>query len=975
MSSPRNMSGSVREGTRVVLREITASLHNSPPVQPSRRKSGGDNSTSKSAEHEVKVRFAREFADVGSITYSAPESLSSASSFQSLSSTLSTKSSSGICADSTPQSPNQVLDDSYVDSNISGLGELIAGCAQINLNSEDDDHSYNTLQNSQDFSQDQTFASATDELPVDITKDLSEFSLTESRKIVQVVDDNSTLTNSTEEIKEIPIVDTICIKEPLPVAIIESNRRNSFIRLEGITSRSSSANKGNDSSDDHQTSNSSVNGVDEISLPRCTEEPNLNSTVCLSPNKEVTDVPREKESSLTENSSGEVDSLSLNFIPYTVNSVCNSTSVFTEYAEETSLPSVPTLSSLLNSTDLAKLGESDAREDENNVENQLARTLSPVNNSNIAVISSPQIAVKSPIQDKNRDTNSSLTNSLNFSNNDVKDYVNVINDKQQTCLDDTSFVRSKTSEVQENSATNICQEIKNTVITESVVNNLELPSLKEDTLNTDAITPRKEEVETSQSDKSFDKKVDDLQNADDLLRTDDLLKTNLINSIKENENENIEEQCSDKKLDTTIILEDISLISETVPEEELYTEFKPQRQSTTLTVLNIEQPNFEELQSAAEQVANDICKSSLEFSEETHCFISATSEIFQDPTSFDFLINHGNSKTVNRLRSESLYVKFDPLVANTSMLPQGNVQSINEEQNDKSESIPVNIDTPKRNPAIAAIDRLLFYSPICTNITQKTDELQEKMASKEQPVEESKSDTPLITDINMSKELELVRTTVLQLEEELEKRKKEYEAELEKQKNAFQEKINKLQAQMAQEIKSKSQMTVVVEEYEKSISRLLTERERDRTNFEQEKAKLQEELQATNVHLSNTEAAFNDVHQKYEKLKGFVSVYKSNEAVLKEGIQENMETIKGLETRYDQLKNHAKTELEKANFQLDAIRKQHEDETVKLHALVRKAELKSNSLAELVEQKTKENKELTQILDEVIARVGHQNAE
>ncbi|XP_043590337.1 transforming acidic coiled-coil-containing protein 3 isoform X2 [Bombus pyrosoma] len=936
--------------------------------------SGGDNSTSKSAEHEVKVRFAREFADVGSITYSAPESLSSASSFQSLSSTLSTKSSSGICADSTPQSPNQVLDDSYVDSNISGLGDLIAGCAEINLNSEDDDRSYSTLQNSQDFSQDQTFASATDELPVDITKDLSEFPLTESRKTVQVVDDNSTLINSTEEIKEIPVVGTVCIKEPLPVAIIESNRRNSFIRLEGITNRSFSANKDNESSDDHQTSNSSVNDVDEISLPRGIES-NLNSTVCLSPNEEVTGVPREKESSLIENNSDEIDSLSLNFIPYTVNSVCNSTSVFTEYAEESSLPSVPTFSSLLNSTDSAKLGENDAQEDENNVENQLAKSLSPVNNSNIAVSSSPQIAVKSPIQDKSRDINSSLTNSLNFSNNDVKDYVNVINDKQQTCLDDTSFVRSKTPEVQENSATNICQEIKNTVITESVVNNLELPSLKEDTLNTDAITPRKEEVETSQSDKSFDKKADDLQNTDDLLRTDDLLKTNLISSIKENENENVEEQCSDKKLDTTIILEDISLISETAPGEELYTEFKPQRQSTTLTTLNIEQPNFEQLQSAAEQVANDICKSSLEFAGETDCFISATSEIFQDPTSFDFLINHGNSKTINRLRSESLYVKFDPLVANTSMLPQGNIQSINEEQNGKSESIPVNIDTPKRNPAIAAIDRLLFYSPICTNMTQETDELQEKMASKEQPVEESKSDTPLITDINISKELELVRTTVLQLEEELEKQKKEHEAELEKQKNAFQEKVNKLQAQMAQEIKSKSQMTVVVEEYEKSISRLLTERERDRTNFEQEKAKLQEELQATNVHLSNTEAAFNDVHQKYEKLKGFVSVYKSNEAVLKEGIQENMETIKGLETRYDQLKNHAKTELEKANFQLDAIRKQHEDETVKLHALVRKAELKSNSLAELVEQKTKENKELTQILDEVIARVGHQNAE
>lgn len=198
-----------------------------------------------------------------------------------------------------------------------------------------------------------------------------------------------------------------------------------------------------------------------------------------------------------------------------------------------------------------------------------------------------------------------------------------------------------------------------------------------------------------------------------------------------------------------------------------------------------------------------------------------------------------------------------------------------------------------------------------------------------------------------------------------------------------------------------------MEEYEKSISRLLTERERDRTSFEQDKAKLQEELQAANHHLTNTEAAFNDVHQKYERLKGVVSVYKNNESVLKESIQENVETIKTLETRYDQLKEHAMTQLEKyaidididniivyfseegggdtyviyiliyfrANLELDGIRKQNEAETVKLHALIRKAELKSNSLTELVEQKTKENKELAKILDEVIARVGHGNSE
>lgn len=108
-----------------------------------------------------------------------------------------------------------------------------------------------------------------------------------------------------------------------------------------------------------------------------------------------------------------------------------------------------------------------------------------------------------------------------------------------------------------------------------------------------------------------------------------------------------------------------------------------------------------------------------------------------------------------------------------------------------------------------------------------------------------------------------------------------------------------------------------MEEYEKSLSRLLTERERDRTSFEQDKAKLQEELQTANHHLTNTEAAFNDVHQKYERLKGVVSVYKNNESVLKESIQENVETIKTLETRYDQLKEHAMAQLEKYAITID----------------------------------------------------------
>ena len=66
----------------------------------------------------------------------------------------------------------------------------------------------------------------------------------------------------------------------------------------------------------------------------------------------------------------------------------------------------------------------------------------------------------------------------------------------------------------------------------------------------------------------------------------------------------------------------------------------------------------------------------------------------------------------------------------------------------------------------------------------------------------------------MAKELEIVRSTVLQLEGELEKQRKEYKEQLERQKTVFDDKIShvqtkysQMQSQLSQEIKCKDQMT------------------------------------------------------------------------------------------------------------------------------------------------------------------------
>lgn len=547
----------------------------------------------------MKVRFAREFADVGSITYTNPESLSSSSSFQSLNSTLSTKSSSGICPDSVPSSPQN---NSYVNSNISGLDDLITGCATIHLNSEDE-HSFSTLENSQDFSQDQTFASATDELAANDTKNLAtEISLTDDfQKAVEVVENNlethelDSPINTIQNIQERSLLGTVCIKEPLPVAIV-SNRRNSFIQIDIERSP-----KNNNNLNNHQANNS-FNGDDEASLSQChnTEESNLNSTfVCLSPSKEITDVTKE-ESSILKNNSNEDHSLPVDFVPYNiVNSVSNSTSVFAEYGEEPSLPSIPTFSSLLTSTESSKLNVSDTQEVEDNVKNSLT------NNSNVTINISSHTEVTNSIQKLENKNNLTESDSPNFSNNVVSD--------EQICLDNISFVESKTPEVQENLTKDICQEIENN----DIVENNNLSSAKKDSFKVNDIAFQKKEEGIIISDDFFDKK-----------NVNDSNQINVINfSTKEEENQEIEEHgSSEEKLDTTIILQDVSLTLETVSEVEQYTDFKPQRQSTSLDTFNIEQPNFEELKSAAEQVANDIFQSSLECSEDNNPFVSATSE-------------------------------------------------------------------------------------------------------------------------------------------------------------------------------------------------------------------------------------------------------------------------------------------------------------------------------------------------------------
>uniref|UniRef100_A0A1B6J7W2 Transforming acidic coiled-coil-containing protein C-terminal domain-containing protein n=2 Tax=Homalodisca TaxID=139475 RepID=A0A1B6J7W2_9HEMI len=187
---------------------------------------------------------------------------------------------------------------------------------------------------------------------------------------------------------------------------------------------------------------------------------------------------------------------------------------------------------------------------------------------------------------------------------------------------------------------------------------------------------------------------------------------------------------------------------------------------------------------------------------------------------------------------------------------------------------------------------------------------------------------------------------------------------------ALTEREIRLKKEVQEKTKSRQQLSLVMEEYEKTISQLVAQKEEEKKESEVQKELLMKERDTAMQHLNNMEIAFNDVHQKYERSKTVIEGMKANEDVLKRSLAEYDEAIKTANSKYESLKNHAIRQLETANQELDLIRRSHQVEQAKLKAMLKKAEVRVTSLEESLEQKSKENQELAAICDELINKVG-----
>lgn len=468
-----------------------------------------------------------------------------------------------------------------MNRNISGVEDLILACADIHLGSECD---------TQNLSQDQTFASATDGTSFHASDcSLNEDVLDSAGNETRVIERNSELEEACVSLDQThtfeSFVDATLIQDSQ--SVIPPAEASTPPIEESVVKHIPLEESDNTVNEFHTACNITCS-VAKDSLPTSDDDNNqLNVTTTVLPDCLISDVVAQV---LSEKR--------------TVKNSCISETPLVENSElcpvEISVPSafspvqytdssLPTVSSILLEDSKAK--ESSVHNlSEPAQEETSSTTLSSSNDIDQQSVLSQAVVSSSIVQ---AETKEIIRKTNDCIGSDSKE------DNTQL-LDKTIIVESEVLEVRENVQTNVDKkdsEIKNDVLNET--QNIVHDSLSE---KGNAICNETRIIEHNLPES---KKEDLVESA--------------TPSIKE-------DAFTEEELNRTLTLQELDI--NFAPDEEQYEDFKPQRQSTTLSLIKKE-TDFEELKSTAQQLTNELLNPKLELADETketEQFVSATAE-------------------------------------------------------------------------------------------------------------------------------------------------------------------------------------------------------------------------------------------------------------------------------------------------------------------------------------------------------------
>ncbi|XP_019408891.1 PREDICTED: transforming acidic coiled-coil-containing protein 3 isoform X1 [Crocodylus porosus] len=165
------------------------------------------------------------------------------------------------------------------------------------------------------------------------------------------------------------------------------------------------------------------------------------------------------------------------------------------------------------------------------------------------------------------------------------------------------------------------------------------------------------------------------------------------------------------------------------------------------------------------------------------------------------------------------------------------------------------------------------------------------------------------------------------------------------------------------------EMGKIVAEFEGTITQMLEDAQKQKEISRKEIQKVLEEKQQVVCDLNSMEKSFSDLFKRFEKQKEALEGYHKNEEALKKCAEDYLARIKKEEQRYQALKKHAEEKLCQANEEIAQVRSKAKSETLALQASLRKEQMKVQSLERSLEQKAKENEELTKICDDLILKM------
>ncbi|NXB80119.1 TACC3 protein, partial [Donacobius atricapilla] len=340
-----------------------------------------------------------------------------------------------------------------------------------------------------------------------------------------------------------------------------------------------------------------------------------------------------------------------------------------------------------------------------------------------------------------------------------------------------------------------------------------------------------------------------------------------------------------------------------------------------------------------------------------------SSEVFG--MSIDYLEQFGSSSfKESALRKQSLYLKFDPLLRDSPRKPVcGTFESSESIRTAPSQPGPVadlsNVVEEAGKPLVSlqSEEKPKGLDLLGTFTTSDTGPLiPDSLSSDVPPV-------PFATSTNTAVDaiIDVLKYSQKDMDAAVEAVKREVqEKELEIQK--WNKKYNKLHMEY-------KEMGKIVAEFEQTITQIMEDAQKQKETSKKEIQKLMEEKQQAISDLNSMEKSFSELFKRLEKQKDALEGYHRNEEVLKKCAEDYLARIKKEEQRYQALKAHAEEKLQQANEEIAQVRSKVKSETAALQATLRKEQMRIQSLERSLEQKTKENDELTKICDDLILKM------